>query len=89
MKSLLAASGVAALIVSAVVVVLYPSSASSPEAGRFQIIAQANSGNVWVADTSTGNVRLCLPPNDRRQPPECWQWSGAKAYRAIRATTER
>ena len=89
MKPILAASGVAALIVSTVALALYPSSASSPEAGRFQIIAQANSGNVWVADTSTGSVRLCLPPNDRRQPPECWQWSGAKAYRAIKATTER
>ena len=83
MKALLMACGVGALIVSAVVVVLYPSNAHSPEAGRFQIIAQANSGNVWVADTSTGNVRLCLPPNDRRQPPKCWQWSGEKAYRAI------
>jgi hypothetical protein len=35
-----------------------PSVAAEP--AKFQIVAQANTGNVWLLNTETGELRLCL-----------------------------
>ena len=44
-------------------------------AGPYQIEPQANSGNVWVLDTATGALRLCLPPAQKGPgTPECFAW---------------
>ena len=42
--------------------------------GHFQIVAQANTGSVWVLNTQSGQVRLCLPPLEDGERPECLQW---------------
>ena len=42
---------------------------------KFQIAAQANTGNVWVLNTRTGQLRLCLPPEEQGQAAECFAWS--------------
>jgi len=41
---------------------------------HFQIVAQANTDNVWQLNTTTGELRLCSPgdPNVDRGPPECF-----------------
>ncbi len=48
--------------------------------GLFQIAPQANTGNVWVLNTSTGALRICLPP-DEGPPgtPQCYPWGDATA----------
>ncbi len=46
--------------------------------GPYQIEPQANSGNVWVLDTVTGALRLCLPPAQKVPgTPECYAWGDA------------
>lgn len=45
--------------------------------GPFEIVAQNSSGNAWVLDSRTGDLRLCLPPLQTKTAPECWPWSGA------------
>ena len=42
--------------------------------GLYQIVAQSNTGNVWVLETRTGRLRICLPPKDAK--PECLAWGG-------------
>lgn len=41
---------------------------------EFAIEAQSNSGTAWVLNTTTGQVRICLPPPGA-QAPECGAWS--------------
>ena len=54
-----------AVIISALFFVVQPS-ADERRSGPYQIASQANTGNVWVLDTRTGALRLCLPPHDSR-----------------------
>ena len=42
--------------------------------GPFQIAGQAGPGNVWMANTTTGEVRLCRPPLSFVKKPECGPW---------------
>jgi hypothetical protein len=41
---------------------------------KFQIAPQANSGNVWVLNAGTGQLRLCLPPEEIGGIPDCGPW---------------
>ncbi len=43
--------------------------------GPYQIASQANTGNAWVVNTTTGQLRLCLPPVKHVEAPECWPWT--------------
>ncbi len=43
--------------------------------GVYQIAPQANTGNVWVVNTTTGQLRLCQPPDQDGAAPECWSWT--------------
>jgi hypothetical protein len=43
--------------------------------GPFQIAAQPTTGNTWVLDTSSGQVRLCRAPKERIGAPECTPWT--------------
>ena len=46
--------------------------------GPYQIVPQANTGNVWVLDTKSGALRLCSPPPKKgRGTPECYPWGDA------------
>ena len=45
--------------------------------GPFEIVAQNDSGNVWVLDSRNGQLRLCLPPLQNAHGPDCWPWSDA------------
>lgn len=49
-------------------------------AGSFQIVPQANTGNVWVINTLTGALRLCLPPRQDQVPAtaEFYEWGDTK-----------
>ncbi len=48
---------------------------ASTTSGHFQVVPQANTGNVWVLNTRTGQVRLCLPPSQEDgRTPECLGW---------------
>ena len=50
-------------------------SADEPERGPYQIEVQPATGNVWMVDTRTGSVRICLPPRDASAGrPECTPW---------------
>jgi hypothetical protein len=50
-------------------------SANEPARGPYQIEAQANTGNIWLVDTRSGAVRMCLPPRDASAgKPECGPW---------------
>ena len=44
--------------------------------GPFELVAQNDSGNVWVLDSRNGHLRLCLPPLQNNRGPDCWPWSG-------------
>ena len=43
--------------------------------GPYQIAAQANTGNAWVVNTVTGQLRLCQPPAQNNASPVCWPWT--------------
>ncbi len=43
--------------------------------GPYQIAPQANTGNVWVVNTATGQLRICLPPAKGDAAPECRAWT--------------
>ena len=43
--------------------------------GPYQIAPQANSVNVWVVNTATGRLRICLPPVKVDAAPECRPWT--------------
>lgn len=50
-------------------------SANEPARGSYQIEAQTSTGNIWLVDTRTGAVRMCLPPRDASAgKPECGPW---------------
>jgi hypothetical protein len=53
----------AGLIAAIIVVSSGGGSTEGRSVGRYQIQAQANTGNVWMVDTMTGGLRLCLPPH--------------------------
>ena len=44
--------------------------------GPFELVAQNDSGNVWVLDSRNGQLRLCLPPLQNNNGPDCWPWGG-------------
>ena len=39
------------------------------------VAAQANTGNAWVVNTATGQLRLCQPPAQKNGSPVCWAWT--------------
>ena len=43
--------------------------------GPYQIAPQANTGNAWVVNTTTGQLRLCRPPVKDGAAPQCWPWT--------------
>ncbi len=43
--------------------------------GPYQIAPQSNTGNAWVVNTTTGQLRLCRPPAKDGAAPECWPWT--------------
>ena len=43
--------------------------------GPYQIAPQANTGNAWVVNTTTGQLRLCQPPAQNNASPVCWPWT--------------
>lgn len=49
-------------------------------AGTYQIAPQANTGNVWVIDTTSGALRLCMPPKDKggHGTPQCLRWGDVR-----------
>ncbi len=54
---------------------------AGPQAGGpFQIAPQANMGNVWVINTRTGALRLCLPagPDQVPRTAQCLPWGDMK-----------
>ena len=51
--------------------------AKADSSGPFELVAQNDSGNVWVLDSRSGNLRLCLPPLQNNREPDCWPWSGS------------
>ncbi len=48
--------------------------AQAEGAGTFRIAPQANTGNVWVLKTSTGQLRLCRAPVKFEGVPDCGLW---------------
>jgi hypothetical protein len=55
-------------------------SARAPEAPQnvvraYDIVPQAASGNVWMVNTLTGEVRVCMPPDKPEMPPACGPWT--------------
>ena len=73
----------ATLIAGIVAAVATPGHAEADQIGRFQIAAQANTGNVWVVDTITGKVRLCQPRSKEEIIPNCHPWSGRQTPRTM------
>ena len=53
---------------------LWREAAANPP-GWTQIAPQANTGNVWVLKTATGQLRLCQPPVEDGEAPECGSWT--------------
>ena len=50
-------------------------SANEPAGGPYRIEVQPATGNIWMVDTRTGAVRICLPPRDASVGrPECTPW---------------
>ena len=49
--------------------------ADAATAGPYQIAAQANTGNVWQVDVTTGALRLCRPPREALEVARCGPWS--------------
>ncbi len=43
--------------------------------GPYQIAPQANTGNAWIVNTATGQVRLCLAPATKNLAAECLSWT--------------
>ena len=53
----------AALIAVALIVTdSRPTTAQAARAGSYQIAPQAVTGNVWIVNTLSGDLRLCKPP---------------------------
>ncbi len=50
-----------------------PVGAASP--GPYQMAAQPTTGNSWVLDTASGQVRHCKVPQERTSPPNCTPWT--------------
>ena len=46
----------------------------------FRIVIQANTGNVWVIDTASGALRVCMPPKLKGGlgTPECFPWGDVR-----------
>jgi len=62
---------IAGILLTSLVVDAVRSRAQSPEQVGFEIVAQGNTGNVWQVNTTTGQLRLCLPPEGERASPRC------------------
>jgi hypothetical protein len=68
------AFGAAALLCLALSAALVARPSPAAYQAQFQIVAQANSDNVWQLNTATGELRLCSPgdPSVRGGPPDCY-----------------
>ena len=66
--------GAAALLIVGVLAGLGLQRAEATAPGPYQIAGQAGPGNVWVANTATGEVRLCRPPLEFAKKPKCGPW---------------
>ena len=67
---------IAAAILAGAIFMLEPdalSAASNLVKGPYQIAAQSRSGNVWVIDTMSGTLRLCLAPKLRSRVGQIFQ----------------
>ena len=53
---------------------LWREAAANP-LGPYQIAPQANTGNAWVVNAATGQLRLCQPPAKDDAAPECGSWT--------------
>jgi hypothetical protein len=67
------AFGAAALLCLALSAALVARPSPAAYEAQFQIVAQANTDNVWQLNTSTGELRLCSPgdPDLDHGPPDC------------------
>jgi hypothetical protein len=68
------AFGAAALLCLALSAALVARPSPAAYQAQFQIVAQANSDNVWQLNTATGELRLCSPghPSVDGGPPDCY-----------------
>lgn len=49
--------------------------AQNAEQEAFTLAPQGASTGVWVLDQSAARLRLCNPPLQHNQPPDCTPWS--------------
>ena len=47
------------------------SRADTPHDGRFVMITEAKTNNVWELNQDTGEVRVCMPAPDPKLAPDC------------------
>jgi len=47
------------------------SRAETASGGRFVMITEAKTNNVWELNQDTGEVRVCMPATDPKLAPDC------------------
>ena len=44
--------------------------------GQFAMMNHGNSGSViWILDTKTSKIKICMPDDEPSEPPTCSPWS--------------
>ena len=49
--------------------------AQAPGGPEFSLAAQGNGNGVWVVDQRARRLRLCVPPLQSNQAPDCTEWN--------------
>jgi len=63
--------GVAAVATAAYFASSLMSRAETAAGGRFVMITEAKTNNVWELNQDTGEVRVCMPATDPKLAPDC------------------
>jgi len=43
--------------------------------GQFAMMKYAQSRAIWILDTETGKIKICMPQDEPSEPPTCSPWS--------------
>ena len=43
--------------------------------GQFAMMGYGDSRVIWILDTETGKIKICMPQDEPSDPPTCSPWS--------------
>ena len=61
-----------ALVCGFLLVTAHADSNSGSQIGRYQLVADTQSPNVWRLDTSTGEIYYCIGITEVHRQPDCY-----------------